>query len=161
MCSSVSLIGSVCITLIPTCFAQSTRDLRSSISPMPQLFFVRSAKTGTTHPANFGLPVSKLAEECSTISVSCLDICGIARVLFNPSSHVYSPVTSFLRTNLYSQVLPCSFSIGKEAIHLSPFNLAMLAAFSGFHSPISLLLPQTYMLQSFGTLGITTLIISS
>src|SRR5574344_2141326 len=114
MCSKVSLIGSVCITLIPTCFAQSTRGLRSSISPMPQLFFVRSAKTGTTHPANFGLPVSKLAEECSTISVSCLDICGIARVLFNPSSHVYSPVTSFCVQIYIPKFCPVHFLLEKR-----------------------------------------------
>src|SRR5574344_530523 len=141
--SEVSLIGSICIILIPTCFAQSTISFMSSISPIPHPFFERRANSGATHPANFGLPVLKLAEECSTIRVSCLDTCGISSTLLSPSSQVYSPVISFLRINLYSHVLPCSFSIGKDAIHLSPLSLAMFAAFSGFHSPISLLLPHT------------------
>ena len=65
----VSLTGRICITFCPMERIQSPNILRSVKSPMPQLFCVLRANTGTAVPEKRGLPRWKDAWEYSTDQV--------------------------------------------------------------------------------------------
>ena len=140
---------------------QSPNVLRSVKSPMPQLFCVLRANTGTAVPEKRGLPRWNAAWEYSTDHVWWGVMSpGSSRTRLSLSSQMMLPSEVLRLINLNSSLLP-SFPAGRCTVQREPCTGVISNAMAGFHPPSKGTSPHMARTQSCSTAGAVTLMMTS